>query len=177
MRRAAGIKPGPHDSNSYVSYGRKMVMNAKQLEQKLIGLRACQEAREWAKGKTLAQAWKTCERGDWMLWLAVWLCDRKLVVLAVCDCAELALKYVPDGETRPKHCIDTARAWVAGKATLKEVKAAAHAASSAAHAAHAYAADAAAADAAAARYPVLKQCADLVRVRIKVGNLTAQRGG
>jgi hypothetical protein len=132
-------------------------MNAKQLHDKLIELDACEEARVWAEGKSLAKAWNTCERGDWMLWLAGRLCDRKIVVLAACDCAELSLKHVPEGEDRPRKAIETARAWVRGEATLAQLKkaaaaayAASYAAAYAAYAAYGYAADAAAAAAAAA---------------------------
>jgi hypothetical protein len=158
-------------------------MNAKQLHDKLIELDACEEARVWAEGKSLAKAWNTCKRGDWMLWLAGRLCDRKIVVLAACDCAELSLKHVPEGEDRPRKAIETARAWVRGEATLAQLKkascAASAAAASAAYAAScaAYAASCAAACAAyeayaaayaayAAREDMLKQCAKLIRQRI-----------
>lgn len=29
---------------------------------------ACVQAREWAAGKTAAQAWNECERADWLMW-------------------------------------------------------------------------------------------------------------
>lgn len=35
----------------------------------LAKMGACDEALKWARGKTLAQAWRTCPRGDWMVWL------------------------------------------------------------------------------------------------------------
>ncbi|KKK78850.1 hypothetical protein LCGC14_2839430, partial [marine sediment metagenome] len=60
--------------------------------------------------------------------------DRKLLVAAACDCAELAFPYVPSGEDRPRIAIETARKWIRGEATLKEVRAAAYAASDAAFA-------------------------------------------
>ena len=31
--------------------------------------KACEEVRIWATGKSLAEMWATCERGDWMEWL------------------------------------------------------------------------------------------------------------
>ncbi|KKM93812.1 hypothetical protein LCGC14_1204770, partial [marine sediment metagenome] len=85
--------------------------------------------------------------------------DRQLLVAAACDCAELALPYVPSDEDRPRIAIETARKWIRGEATLEEVRAAAYAASasaasasSAAYAAYAasaaYAYDAASTDAA-----------------------------
>lgn len=30
---------------------------------------ACSPARAWAHGKTVHQAWRECERKDWLLWL------------------------------------------------------------------------------------------------------------
>ena len=35
----------------------------------LIRLGACAEAREWVGDRTLEQAWAECESPDWMLWL------------------------------------------------------------------------------------------------------------
>ena len=141
-------------------------MNHKHL---LETLSACDEAREWYDDRPSHLAWRQCERGDWLLWIADRLgVDRKLVVLAACDCAETALKFVPAGEDRPRIAIETARKWASGEATaIKEVRAdaadayaayayaayadAAYAAyAAAAYAAAAYAADAAAAYAAAA---------------------------
>ena len=137
-------------------------MNAKQVSALLVELKACSEAREWASGKSLAAVWKTCKRGDWLLWLCGKMADKpnwpthKEVVLAACDCAELSLKHVPPGEERPRKCLETVRAWATGNATIREVRtarAAAHAAAyAAAYAAYAaasaaYAADAAASDA------------------------------
>ena len=106
-------------------------MTAKKFEELLNELGACSSVVEWAHGKTLHVFWKTCQRGDWLLWLAGKMADkkgwhtRKQIVLAACVCAETALKYVPKGEERPKKAIQTARAWAKGKATIEEVWAAA----------------------------------------------------
>ena len=118
----------------------------------LVELSACDPAVEWIGTRTPYQAWRQCKRGDWLLWIAAELeVDRKLVVLAACDCAETALRYVPNGEDRPRVAIETARAWCDGRATIKQVQAAADAADAAATDA-AYAAAYAAADAATAAY-------------------------
>ena len=160
-------------------------MNAKQFAALLVELKACSEAREWASGKSLAAVWKTCKRGDWLLWLCGKMADkpnwptRKEVVLAACDCAELALKYVPEGEEHPRKCIEATRAWASGNATLDEVRAvrrsaayAAYAADAAAYAAYAAHADADAdADADAARTKTLAKGAVLVRKRLKVQDI------
>lgn len=44
-------------------------MNAKEFEKLLEQLDACYNARVFCYDKTLEQAWKTCSRGDWMLFL------------------------------------------------------------------------------------------------------------
>ena len=129
-------------------------MNAKQFAALLVELNACSEAQEWASGKSLAAVWKTCKRGDWLLWLCGKMADkpnwptRKEVVLAACDCAELSLKNVSSGEERPRKCLETVRAWAAGNATIDEVRPAKRDAANAAANAAAYAAYAAAAAAA-----------------------------
>lgn len=138
-------------------------MDAKTLQKTLSKLGACSEAREWAKGKRLAQSWAECPRGDWMLWLAAKAnVDRKVVVLAACACARLALPHVRQGEARPLQAIETAERWARDESgvTLEDVWKASRAAANAAAAAYAAAAAAAyaayaayaAADAAAAAY-------------------------
>ena len=135
-------------------------MNSTQFEALLTDLNACEEARAWAKGKSLSTVYKTCKRGDWLLWLFGKMADkpgwpsRNAVILAACDCAEIAFKFLPKGETRPQECVAVVRSYCAGKATIGQVcearRAAAYAAEAAAYAAAAYAAAAyaAAADAA-----------------------------
>ena len=146
----------------------------KEIIDKLFEKGACSQAVVWAQHKrNPVTAWKTCHRGDWMLWLIgrlttalPWSDKRKALVLATCECARLSLKYVPKGEERPRIAIETAEAWTRGEATREEVKrAAADAADAAAYAAAAaaYAADAAYAAAYAARTKTLKKCADIVR--------------
>jgi hypothetical protein len=134
---------------------------------------ACRDACIWAAGRAVAEdSWLACERGDWLLWIAARLgVDRRLVVLAACDCARLALPRIPDGEHRPRLAIEAAERWARGEATIEEVRAAASAADAyatyATYAASAtsYAAYAAyAADDAYAAVP--RTCADLVRARI-----------
>lgn len=39
------------------------------LAEQLDGLLACDEAICWVGNRTLAQAWRECERSDWMMWL------------------------------------------------------------------------------------------------------------
>ena len=136
--------------------------------EKLESMHACSEATEWVAHRGIVKAWRECPRGDWMLWLAGRLdIDRKLLVMAACDCAETALQYVPDGEDRPAKCIQVTRNWCNGTATIDDVKAARRDAAAAADAA-AYADAYAAAYAANARSDALLTCADLVRKSIPV---------
>ena len=118
-------------------------MNAEEFKVLLQTLKACKDARQWAADKTLHEVWTTCERGDWLLWLAGrmeghpgWH-TRQQIVLAACACAETALPYVPVYENRPRLAMETARAWTRGEATLEQVGAAADAAGAAADAAYA----------------------------------------
>ena len=152
---------------------------------------ACSNAVEWARSqKSAAAAWKSCERGDWMLWLLGKLsgepesASRKKLVLAACSCARLSLKYVRKGEDRPRIAIETAERYARGEVlTMDDVRkaaaaASASAASAAAAAAYvAYVADAAAAAAAyVARKTTFKKCADIVREHYpQPPRLSAQR--
>ena len=129
----------------------------KQFE-KLHEMRPCRNAKVWVGTQTdPQQAWNSCERGDWMLWLLGKLSkgprskSRKRLVLATCECARLALKHVSKGENRPRLAIETAEAWTKGEAILSQVRKAAYAAAYAAYTA-AYAADDAAYAAYAAAY-------------------------
>jgi hypothetical protein len=174
-------------------------------------LGACSEAVKWAKPKKSIdgnKAWRDCPRGDWLLWLAARAgVERKVVALAACACARLALKWVTPGEDRPLKAIETTERWARGEPgvtleDVKKVRSAAYAAYAAAAAAAydaadaaadaadaaAYAADAAAyaayADAAAAarraRKQMQKDCADAVRAHIPLAammNALATGGG
>ena len=153
----------------------------------LRSLGACSkpgEAIPWAESlpveTTAAEAWASCQRGDWLVWLMGrlhlrGLLSRQALVLAACAAARTALGNVVLGEDRPRIAIETAEAWARGEASIEDVQEAADAtahaydyaydyaydvahdayaaaAYAAAYAAAAYAADAAAyaADAAAA---------------------------
>jgi len=123
---------------------------ASELARQLKVIRACEEAVEWSKDyDSLAGAWQKCERGDWMLWLCGTMegrqgwPTRQQIVLAACDCAELALptyekKYPDDKGVR--NCIEVTRRWANGEATIDEVRSARNAAADYADAAYAYAA-------------------------------------
>jgi hypothetical protein len=117
-------------------------LNAEDFESLLASgrLDACNQAREWAKGKSLAEVWKTCHRGDWMLWLAARYGDvpLKTIVAIACDAVEPALAFTTD--PLPTQTIAVVRRWLKDDATIEEVRAAANAAADAASYAAAYAA-------------------------------------
>src|SRR5574343_2080331 len=119
------------------------------LLKRMKDLDACEEATAWVKKQpgTAGQIWKSCERGDWMLWYAAKTCEPKDVGLAACLVARESLVYVPAGELRPLRCIETTEAYWRGEATIGDVRAARSAAAAAAAYAAAAASDTYAADA------------------------------
>ncbi len=150
-------------------------MNAQELELLLSKekLDACEGAREFCKGKSLAEAWNTCKRGDWMCWLFKRAGNYSLQLLTLCKGHQAnTVRYLMKDE-RSKKAVDTAIAFGEGNATMEDLNAAAAAAYDAAAAALAAyaayaaydAAAAAAADAAAyaANQANQKQTADIAR--------------
>ena len=121
-------------------------------------------ARAWSKGRTWLDAWEQCEDARWMLHaVASGVVDRRLVVLAGCDCARMALSCVPTWDAQPRLAIETAETWARGgeamEFKLMHVTSSARASSVAAEAAHdplhARAARSAETAALAARYPAV----------------------
>src|SRR5712671_6889835 len=80
------------------------------------------------EGKNLQQMWSSSERGDWLLWFCTHMTNHpgwpthQQVVLAACQCARLALKYIPPDERRPLMAILTTEAWARGEATFEQVQ-------------------------------------------------------
>jgi hypothetical protein len=121
------------------------------LRQFLTSRDACSAAMDWLGDRDSGQMWAECERPDWLLWWAGQAVSRQELVLAACDCAEMALRYVPEGENRPRLAIETARRCARGEATAEEVWWTARAADAAYCTARAADAAARAADAAMCR--------------------------
>ena len=168
---------------------------ADEFRRRLIELGACDDALSWAAGKTAAEAWEQCERGDWLLWWGQKEgTDLRQMTLAKGRCAKLVLHLMQDD--RSIAAVEAAENYGLGLIDLAELTAAAVAAAaasaassasyaawsaavthaSAAYAAYAasaayaaYAAAAAYADAAsvAAKSETLKRCAVIVRAHIK----------
>jgi len=130
----------------------------KTFKELLSKLRACSEAEKWAQDKTIEQVVEQCPRGDWLLWLAKKVdIGLQPLTLAKGHCANTVRHLMKD--ERSVKAVDTAIAFGEGRATQKDLNAAAYdadaayaaaydAADAAAHAAY----DAATADAAYAAY-------------------------
>jgi len=115
-----------------------------RFEELLVEKRAHRTFIQWVGSRSIEQAWAECERGDWMLELLGRMAGtpgwptREQVVLMACDCAETALRFVPEGENRPKQAIIDARRWANGEdISLAHLRDAANAAADAADAAYA----------------------------------------
>ncbi len=112
------------------------VTKRRTLVEQLKRLNACSEALDWVGNRTLERAWNECEDIEWMLWAAEAVgIDKKVLVSAACDFAATALRFVPQGEDRPRKAIRVTRAWVRGRASIASVGAAGDAARDAAGAA------------------------------------------
>ena len=89
----------------------------------LRGFGACDDGIEWAATQPDADtAWRTCTRGDWMLWLIGRRCyaretpEHRALAAIACECARLALPHVPPGEMRPLRAIEAAERYARGEA-------------------------------------------------------------
>ena len=72
----------------------------------LKNLNACQEAIDWVGDKSLQEAWNTCPRGDWMLWLYKRLYPDNLreLTLAKAHCAN-TVRHLMKDERSLKACL------------------------------------------------------------------------
>jgi len=162
----------------------------KTLSERLTAMKACSEAVEWVGNRNLTEAWRECERADWMLWLCNCMAGEhgwpkhEEIVLAACDCA-LTVKH-------SQAAIEMAQRWAHGKASIADVRHAANiayaAASDAAHAAYSaayvayatanavYTSAIATTDCAAdaARHGAHIKMCHLIRKRLKPGRMVAK---
>ena len=106
----------------------------KTIEELLTKLGACEEARNWAKGKTFEEVYTTCERGDWLCWLFARTNreDVQLLTLVKGHQANTVRHLITD--KRSVNAIDTAIAFGEGRASREELSEAARAAYHAARA-------------------------------------------
>lgn len=113
--------------------------------------KACGSSIQWIEEKniqSLEEVWHTCERGDWLLWIATKLnVDKRKLVLCAALCAHMVVRMQ---DARSRDAVRVAFLWGRGKATDEQLSSARKAAWGAACGSGATAAAALAADAAAA---------------------------
>ena len=125
------------------------------MKELLIQLKACKEAKEWAGDKTWPEIYKTCHRGDWLLWLFFNTMNHNneehftLLTHAKGHCANTVRHLMED--QRSIDAVEAAINYSGDKEVLKNAASAAYASASAADASAsaAYAASASAAYASA----------------------------
>ena len=96
-----------------------------EFKEKLIALRACSEAVAWVGEQTLVEAYATCERADWILWLAWKLpigTHQDLVSIAAW-CARRTLPHAGNGLATCEAAIEVAERW-ANEPTIQNQEAA-----------------------------------------------------
>ena len=110
----------------------KNINEKEKFRVQLIGWEACPEAIEWAHEKTLAQAWKECKKGEWLIWLYVHLHpDRKRErSLAAGYCAATVRHLMKD--KRSRDAVDAAIAYGEGRIDIHALRLAGGAATRAA---------------------------------------------
>ena len=116
----------------------------KTFKELLTELNACTPAVDWASDMTIKQVMETCERGDWLGWLAGKIeLDKRKCCLAAGHIANQVRHLMKD--ERSKTAVDVTIAYGEGRATDEELEAARAGARAAAWAAARAAARAAAA--------------------------------
>lgn len=110
---------------------------------KVLSLNPCQEAVTFIKQcDSFKQAWETCPRGDWMLWLASMLnVNIRTLTLAKGLCAQTVIHLMAD--QRSVYAVEAAILFGKGQLSLARLNSAARAAYTAYAAYAAYAARAA----------------------------------
>ena len=101
-------------------------MTNTELRARLTKINACSAALQWLGDRDAKTAYADCERGGWLIWLAVHLpnIDRKQLHLLACDIARTVLpiyeKRHPNDD-RPRKAIEAKEAWVRGEITDEQL--------------------------------------------------------
>ena len=92
------------------------------MDQLLNKLDACEEARNWAQGKTFEEVYTTCHRGDWLNWLFSRTNpeDVQLLTLVKGHQANTVRHLMID--KRSREAVDIAIAFGEGRATREELR-------------------------------------------------------
>lgn len=98
-------------------------MNANEFMKHLESLGACNEAKDWALGKSWREVYDTCHRGDWLLWLyrRSKRYDLQKVTLAKGLCANTVRHLMKD--ERSVKAVDAAIAFGNGEISIDELNA------------------------------------------------------
>ena len=99
---------------------------------KLAALKPCADALKWARNQPSAEdAWQSCKRGDWMIWLIGKLDnskpyseERKPIVRVACECARLTWQLMPQ---KSREALTVVEQWTRGEASAEECNKAADA--------------------------------------------------
>jgi len=97
-------------------------MTNPELRKHLASRRYCKEIMTWVGDRDSAQMWAECTLPEWLLLYAADLVPLEGLVLAACDCAQTALRYVREGDERPREAIEAARDWATGDRDIHSVK-------------------------------------------------------
>lgn len=93
---------------------------------------ACDQSIIWVEEnnvQSLQEAWTSCERGDWLLWLAAELnVDKRKLAMCGALCAHTVIQYMKD--PRSRDAVRIVFLWGRGKATDEQLMAARDAARS-----------------------------------------------
>ena len=92
------------------------------IDELLTQLRACKEAKDWAKGKTFEEVYTTCERGEWLNWLFSRTNpeDIQLLTLVKGHQANTVRHLMID--ERSREAVDIAIKFGEGRATKEELR-------------------------------------------------------
>ena len=96
------------------------------MDKLLKELKACKEAREWAKGKTWKEVYETCPRGDWLVWLFTRTNPNNLQELALVKWYFANFMRHLMKDERSIKSVYVVLAFAQGKATREELDAASH---------------------------------------------------
>jgi hypothetical protein len=134
----------------------------KTIEDLVIEMNACSEAKNWAKGKSIESIVKDCQRGDWLLWLSNKIgVDLRSITLAKALCAKTVIDLMRD--QRSIDAVNMAEKFGMGLATIEELNDAAYDANTTSYAA---AADTAYDAAYSAAYSAAKESNQLLTANI-----------
>ena len=98
----------------------------KTINNLLNSLEACRDAKDWAKDKSWETIYRTCPRGDWLLWLFQKTNPKDLrkLTLAKAYCANTVKHLMKD--LRSIRALKVAISFGRGKSTRKQLNAAAY---------------------------------------------------